>query len=611
MKPEEVPKTKAEQKKEMRHGIKAIWRHLQPFRRNLAWLTALGIISAVANGFVPYVTGRFFDTLIQVSDTAKIMADASAGWVSVTHSWPLWAILLGIWTLVQLIANNTDWIADRMRRKIEMGVVFNMQANGFIHMLLLPLKYHKDAHTNGEIQKISQASWRVSSIISTVANVAPQFISILIGITLAASINFDLAMVLLTGVVLYILLLIKILMPIAIIDSEAHRIWTEGWDDGAASVQQIDSVKQASAEDHEIEKIKYNYFTRLQKLWMRLEMNWSNVSFFQRTIVFFTQLTVFILSVRLISIGSISVGELVALNGYSLMFFGPFVSLGNSWQVIQNGIITASKAETIFEREHEAYVPKDAVVLDKVSGDVKFDNVSFRYAPGKPTVLSELNFEVKPGQVVALVGESGVGKSTAISLISGYYFPSEGSVMVDGIDTRKLDLSKLRRHIAVVPQEVALFNDSIMTNIRYGSFEATEEDVLNVSKEAHMDEFISAMPDKYKTIVGERGIKLSVGQKQRVAIARAMLRKPAILILDEPTSALDAHTEKIVTEALEKLMRGRTTFIIAHRLSTVRKADVVLVFQKGKIVETGKHAELIIREGGVYKKLYDYQIGLH
>ena len=183
--------------------------------------------------------------------------------------------------------------------------------------------------------------------------------------------------------------------------------------------------------------------------------------------------------------------------------------------------------------------------------------------------------------------------------------------MVDGIDTRKLDLSKLRRHIAVVPQEVALFNDSIMTNIRYGSFEATEEDVLNVSKEAHMDEFISAMPDKYKTIVGERGIKLSVGQKQRVAIARAMLRKPAILILDEPTSALDAHTEKIVTEALEKLMRGRTTFIIAHRLSTVRKADVVLVFKKGKIVETGKHAELIIREGGVYKKLYDYQIGLH
>jgi ABC-type multidrug transport system fused ATPase/permease subunit len=346
-------------------------------------------------------------------------------------------------------------------------------------------------------------------------------------------------------------------------------------------------------------------------LWYKLERNWSNVEFFQRTIVFLTQLTVFILSVGLVANGTISVGQLVALNGYSLMFFGPFVSLGHSWQTMQNGITAAARAEEMFKKEEEVYLPKDIVSLKNIMGHVQFENVSFRYGPDQPEILSDINLDIKPGQVVALVGESGVGKSTSISLISGYYFPATGSVLIDGIDTRKLDLKNLRQQIGVVPQEVALFNDTLMANIRYGSFGATDEEVLRAAKEAHMEEFISGLPMKYNTIVGERGIKLSVGQKQRVAIARAMLRNPAILILDEPTSALDAQTEQIVTGALEKLMHGKTTFIIAHRLSTVRKADVVLVFQKGKIIEKGTHGELIAKEGGEYRRLYELQIGLH
>lgn len=204
-----------------------------------------------------------------------------------------------------------------------------------------------------------------------------------------------------------------------------------------------------------------------------------------------------------------------------------------------------------------------------------------------------------------------MGKSTAISLISGYYFPTAGRVLVDGIDTRSLDLLTLRRRIAVVPQEVALFNDTLRTNIRYGTPEASDTQIAHAASEAHIDEFIATLPQGYDTIVGERGIKLSVGQKQRISIARAILRDPAILILDEPTSALDAKTEQVVTQALEKLMRGRTTFIIAHRLSTVRKADTILVFEKGTIVERGSHDELIARESGTYRKLYEYQIGLH
>ncbi len=402
-----------------------------------------------------------------------------------------------------------------------------------------------------------------------------------------------------------------ILWPIAKIDSLGHRAWNEGWEDAAASVHQIESVKQAAAENYETEKVKKSLLGKTASLWNRIEMTWSNVTFFQRTIVFFTQLAIFIFSVSLVSKGVITVGQLVALNGYSMMFFGPFVALGSGWQIIRNGIIAASHLEEIFDSKEEIYIPDDAISLDKISGNIVFDHVFFRYSPDQPEVLMDLNIDIHQGEVIAVVGESGVGKSTSISLISGYYFPSQGNVLIDGVDTRKLNLTDLRKHIAIVPQEVALFNDSIKVNIAYGSFGASDEDILRVAKEAHIDEFIETLPDKYESLVGERGVKLSVGQKQRVSIARAMLRNPSILILDEPTSALDAKTEQIITESLEKLMRERTTFIIAHRLSTVRKADKILVFEKGKIVESGSHNELVKIENGVYRKLYEYQVGLY
>jgi ATP-binding cassette subfamily B protein len=346
------------------------------------------------------------------------------------------------------------------------------------------------------------------------------------------------------------------------------------------------------------------------RLWYQIERNWSNVGFFQRMIVFVTQFTVFVFSVKFISNSTITVGELVALNGYALMFFGPFVSLGYSWQTIQNGITTASQAEDIFAGEEENYVPEGAVTPEHFSGEVTFENVSFAYGEGQADVLDGVDFQVNAGEVVAFVGESGVGKSTTISLISGYYFPSKGRVLVDGVDTRKLHLTNLRKNIAVVPQEVALFNNTIKSNICYGSPEATEEDITRATQEAHADEFIKALPLGYETIVGERGVKLSVGQKQRVAIARAILRNPKILILDEPTSALDSETERKVTEALEKLMKGRTTFIIAHRLSTVRKADRIFVLEKGSIIEEGSHDELMKIKNGNYRHRYELHIGL-
>ncbi len=598
------PQSHPASESETRRGLAAIRRFTRPFRRELGVLLALGIVSAVANGSVPYVTGRFFDALIGLSEGRS----AAAAWAG---GWPLWGALLAIWALIQLVANNVDWIDDRLRRKVDTGLQFGILSDGFAQLFRLPVGFHKNSHINGEMEKINMAGWRVPSIVRMVANIGPQFLSIAIGIGLAATINRELAGVLVVGVALYVILLLRILPPMAKLDSEAHRAWRDGWDDAAAAVTQIESVKQAAAEDYEIGRTNETFMHKVFDLWYRMENVWSNVSYYQRIIVFLTQLAVFLLSVKMVADGSLSVGDLIALNGYAAMFFGPFVQLGYGWQTIQNGIVAAAHAEKVFRERQEVYIPDGAVAPAALAGDVAFDRVSFAYGEGQPQVLDGVSFEVRRGDVVALVGESGVGKSTTVSLISAYNFPTAGRVLVDGTDTRRYALAALRSRIAVVPQEVALFNDSIAANIRYGAFGASDDDVRRAAREAHIDDFIAGLPDGYATEVGERGIKLSVGQKQRVAIARAVLRDPSILILDEPTSALDARTEKLVTESLEKLMRGRTTFIIAHRLSTVRKADTILVFEKGRIVEQGSHDALVAREGGIYRRLYDYQIGLH
>jgi ABC-type multidrug transport system fused ATPase/permease subunit len=208
--------------------------------------------------------------------------------------------------------------------------------------------------------------------------------------------------------------------------------------------------------------------------------------------------------------------------------------------------------------------------------------------------------------MVAIVGKSGEGKSTLVDLISRYNTPQKGKILFDGVDIGKMNLADLRNNIAIVPQEVALFNDTIKNNIAYANLEAGEEDVIRSAKLANCHQFIQKFPKKYEQVVGEKGVKLSIGQKQRVAIARAILRNPRILILDEATSALDSESEKYVQEALEEVMKNRTTFVIAHRLSTIRKADLILVIEKGKIVESGDHKELM-NHGGVYKKLSELQ----
>lgn len=337
---------------------------------------------------------------------------------------------------------------------------------------------------------------------------------------------------------------------------------------------------------------------------------WQQLTLYQRLIVTGMQFGIFLYSIFLIRRGIITPGELVAFNAYAAMVVGPFVILGRNWDLVQNGFIALQRSERILGAAPERYEPVVFATSFEIRGGVEFRDISFRYPGKKGFVLDEVSFEVLPGETVALVGESGVGKSTIADLISLYFRPTSGRIFIDGHDISRVDLRSLRKNTAVVPQEILFFNETVRENIRYGSFEAGDAEVEAAARMAHADEFIQSFPKKYDQMVGERGIKLSVGQKQRIAIARAILRDPKILILDEPTSALGAKSEALIQKSLEELMRGRTTFVIAHRLSTVRSADLILVLDKGRVAERGRHNELIKIPNGVYKKLYELQMGL-
>ena len=269
----------------------------------------------------------------------------------------------------------------------------------------------------------------------------------------------------------------------------------------------------------------------------------------------------------------------------------------------QQGMSGIERFKEIMDTEPDIVDAKDAVKLEKVSGEVEFRDVSFRYESENRNVLTHLNLKVKAGESVALVGPSGGGKTTLCSLIPRFYEVTSGDILVDGANIKSVTLNSLRNNVGVVQQDVYLFSGSVRENIAYGKEDATDEEIINAAKMADAHEFITSLPDGYDTYVGERGVKLSGGQKQRISIARLFLKNPPILILDEATSALDNESEKMVQSSLEKLAKGRTTFTIAHRLTTIKNADRILVLTENGIEESGTHQELIAK-GGIYSELY-------
>jgi len=307
----------------------------------------------------------------------------------------------------------------------------------------------------------------------------------------------------------------------------------------------------------------------------------------------------------LVATGELSVGELVSFVLYTTFIGGSIAGLGDIYSQLQRAIGSSERVLELLEEELE---PEQGQIISTLTGEIEFNQVSFSY-PTRPEVevLQEISFHIRPGEKIALVGHSGAGKSTITQLLLRLYEASQGTILVDGYPLNAWQLKSLRSKMGVVPQEVLLFGGSIRQNIAYAKPEASEEEIISAAKKANAWQFISQFPEGLDTLVGERGIKLSGGQRQRVAIARAILRDPVLLILDEATSSLDAESEVLVQEALDLLMKGRTSLIIAHRLATIRKADRILVIHEGKIVEQGTHRELVKKSSGIYANLVKLQ----
>ncbi|MGD8331668.1 MAG: ABC transporter ATP-binding protein [Acidobacteriota bacterium] len=309
--------------------------------------------------------------------------------------------------------------------------------------------------------------------------------------------------------------------------------------------------------------------------------------------------------VYLIVTADLTVGGLFAFFMYLVQMFSSFNTVVSLNPRMQSSLASLERIYEVLDTEPEVASHDGGLRLKRVAGAVVFDHVGFEYDPGRP-VLRDICLEVPSQTMVALVGPSGAGKTTLAHLIPRFFDPTEGRLLVDGHDLRELDLHAYRQRIGLVPQEIFLFDRSVEQNITYGSRNATEEDIRRAAAAANALEFIEAMPDSFDTLIGERGIKLSGGQRQRLAIAREILRDPAILVLDEATSSLDSETEALIQEALARLLANRTSFVIAHRLSTVVRADMIVALEEGRIVEIGTHHQLLTR-GGLYARLYESQ----
>jgi len=569
-----------------------LWQFAKPYQWQLLMGFVLTLASTAATLVPPYLTMPLMDDVLIPYQNGKPIDP-------VTVSWYLLGLLGSAF-----VAWGLGWIKTYILALVSERIGADLRTTTYQHLLKLSLEYFGGRRTGDLIARIGSETDRINVFLSLhLLDFATDVLMIMMTAIILFSINPTLAVVTLLPLPFIGWLIHVVREKLRTGFEKIDRVWSEVTNVLADTIPGIRVVKAFAQEDREAQRFidanQHNLAVndRLNRVW----------SVFSPTVTLMTEvglLVVWGFGIWLVSKDQITVGVLTAFLAYIGRFYTRLDSMSRIVSTTQKA---ASGAKRIFEiLDHVSSVPEpvNPVALPKVEGRITLTDASFRY--GNRAVIKQLNLDIQPGEMIGLVGHSGSGKSTLVNLMCRFYDLSEGSIALDGVDIKQLKVADYRRHIGLVLQEPFLFFGTIADNIAYGLPDASREDIVAAARAAHAHEFILRMPQGYDSLVGERGQGLSGGERQRISIARALLINPRILILDEATSAVDTETEKEIQNALDNLVRGRTTIAIAHRLSTLRKADRLVVMDKGLIVEEGTH-DVLIESKGAYWRLYEAQ----
>jgi ATP-binding cassette subfamily B protein len=584
-----------------------IWRllgYLKPYRRELTLGMAAATLITLVSLIPPWLAGYVLDRLVAPARAGSLpMGRASLlAWLAVSTMAVVYLLRQAAAVVrLRLMAIMGEWVARDLRTKL------------YEHLQSLSLSFFARKKTGGLITRVSADTDRLWEFLAFgVVDVSLSLVMLIgLGIVLM-SLDWRLGLAMVVPVPLFCWLIFRHGESINRLFLRAWRKWSRVTDVLSDTIPGIRVVKAFHQEEREIERfVERNEavtaeFNRIHRMWTGF---WPLLMLG----VHATTVVVWAMAVpRLLGTGGppLSTGTFVAFLLYATMFIAPIEVIGQIARTMNRATTSAHRVFEVLDTEPEVPDAADAVRLEPVEGRVTFEHVTFAY-DGVRQVLHGVSFDVAPGEMIGFVGPSGGGKTTVVNLIARFYDVTGGTVRVDGVDVRRLDTGHYRRQVGMVLQDPYLFHGTVLENIRYGKPEAALDEVIEAARAANAHDFIIKLTHGYDTMVGERGQTLSGGERQRVSIARAVLHNPRILILDEATSSVDTETERHIQEALERLVAGRTVFAIAHRLSTLRKATRLFVFDDGRLIEQGTHAELEGLENGTYRRLYQLQLALN
>ena len=577
-----------------------VWPEGRPdLRRRVVLAFAVLVIAKLVTVAVPIFFKEATDALTTLSNASPGERLAASVALGLTGA----IIMYGIGRVLMVVLNQ---IRDVFFTKVGQHAVRQLNGRTFRHLHQLSLRFHLERRTGGLSRVVERATRAIELIIRMgILNVLPTILEfILITCVLLYFFNWIYVVVIVATVAAYIWFTFAATKWRIAIRREMNDSDNEANTKAIDSLLNFETVKYFGNEEMEarrFDKAMGRYEQAAIKTFYSLAMLNSG-----QIVIFAIGMTLCMwLAAQGVVDGVHTVGDFVMINALLIQLYIPLNFMGMVYREIKQGLVDL---ETMFALQTQAPEVKDvagATPLEVTRGEIRFDHVAFHYDPERP-ILRDLSFHVPAGSMVAIVGPSGAGKSTLSRILFRFYDIQSGAVTIDGQNIRNVTQTSLRSAIGVVPQDTVLFNDTVHYNIRYGRPDATDAEVEDAAALAQIDRFIRQLPDGYGTMVGERGLKLSGGEKQRVAIARTILKGPPILILDEATSALDSHTEREIQSSLDEVSKGRTTLVIAHRLSTIVHADKILVLEAGALVEEGTHAELVARDG-VYASLWSRQ----